>query len=942
MLKAYSRWITGHAWLVLVILALATGLAIAQIVDLRTGQPRLGMDTSIEQLLPSGDESRAFYDRARKLFGNDETLLLVLHRPEGIFERDVLAAIARLSKRVAAVDGVAGVLSLSTAPHISSHDGELVIAPLFEMPPGDAAGLEQVKRKALGNPLFRGSLVTEAADTTSLVINLVDMPEAEFTRMHPAEALPGWLVRRLEIAPPPLAEQAIDHQIRAMAAEELGPGVDTWLVGSAHIKAETTRTLIDDLMLVIPLAVLLIAVVAFLSFRTLRGVLLPVSAIGLSLVWTVGAMAAIDPFLNLVTMSVPMLLIVIGFAYAVHVVSCYYHALEEEGPGSAAERGLYAVLLPTFLTSTTTVAGFFSLVTHPLTAIRQFGLYGGIGVGLAGLAAISFVPAVLQLLREPRPRAAAEPDAPAAHAEPRKPFDRFLAWLGEFDCRNAAGIFTLVIALSLLSGLGIPRIEVNSTVVSNFPEESQVRQAVYAVNRHLGGAGQLNVILETDYPKGFTEPSILAQVEELEAWLAEQPSLTGTTSILSYIKLLHQAFHDGDPVQYRIPATRNLVAQLLFFGASEETERFIDSQQQIANLLVRTTALDSVDLGEVVERVERRLAELREPLRGRVTGNLVLIARTNDEVAVGQAISVLSAFGSIFAIMALLFMSLRIGLIAMIPNVFPVLLYFGVLGWSGVTLNVTTGLVASIVLGIAVDDTVHFLSNFNRFARATGNEIEGVKATLLHLGRPVTYASLALCAGFAVLGLSDLQQQAEFGLLAAGTLLAAAAADLTFNPALTSKVKIVTLWDLLALDLGENPHQAIPVFHGFSKWQARIVALMTEIVEKKRGERLMQTGSKSDGMYVVIEGQLRSSVERDGATVPLNRHGRGDVLGEVGLFRGERTANVDCESDCRLLRFDERNLARLQRRYPRTASKLLRNLSEVLADRLKAVTERVR
>jgi CRP-like cAMP-binding protein len=193
-----------------------------------------------------------------------------------------------------------------------------------------------------------------------------------------------------------------------------------------------------------------------------------------------------------------------------------------------------------------------------------------------------------------------------------------------------------------------------------------------------------------------------------------------------------------------------------------------------------------------------------------------------------------------------------------------------------------------------------------------------------------------------VLGASDLRQQAEFGWLAAGTLVAAGIADLTFNPALTSRVKIVTLWDVLTLDLGENPHEVIPLFHGFSKWQARIVALMTEIVEVREGHRLMQTGQKSDGMYLVIEGQLESSIERDGARVTLNRHGRGDVLGEVGLFRGERTANVDCLSDCRLLRFDQENLARLQRRYPRTAAKLMRNLSEVLADRLKSATQRVR
>jgi hypothetical protein len=202
-------------------------------------------------------------------------------------------------------------------------------------------------------------------------------------------------------------------------------------------------------------------------------------------------------------------------------------------------------------------------------------------------------------------------------------------------------------------------------------------------------------------------------------------------------------------------------------------------------------------------------------------------------------------------------------------------------------------------------------------------------------------AGLALCLGFGILSLSQLRQQAEFGLLAAGTILLAGIADLVFNPALTSRVRIVTLWDVLSLDLGENPHEAIPIFRGLSKWQARIVALMTEIVSLHKGQRLIQSGQKSDGMYVVIEGDLQSSVERDGVLVPLNRHIRGDVLGEVGLFRGERTANVDCESEVRALRFNQENLARLQRRYPRTASTLLRNLSEVLADRLAGATARV-
>ena len=941
MLRAYAQWITRHAVLVLVATAALSVYALTRVVDLRTGQLKLGLDTSIEQMLPSDDPDVQYYQQARKIFGSDETLLLVVRRADGVLQPDLLATLSRLTKRLEHVEGVDRVLSLANAPNVRSADGDLHVAALYEEPPRDAAELARIRHDLLDNPLLSSALISKDETTTALVIPLLDMPENEFTRVEPVDWLPGWLVKALDVREHELAQRGVDKRIEKIAAEELGDGAEFWLVGGARIKAETTRYLLRDLMLVIPLAFALIVVVAWLSFWTVRGVVIPVATIGLSVLWTLATMAITEPSLNLVTVGVPSLLLVIGFAYGVHIVASYNDAIEEGGvhDTSAATRGLETVLLPTFLTGGSTVAGFLSLVTSPLSAIREFGIYGGLGVGFAALGAITFAPAVLQLLPEPAPKGRGHHHAEEGHAPGR--FDRFLLWLGEWDCRNATRIFFAIGALVVFGLAGIPRTIVNSAMITNFPPDSSVRLAVDAVNDHLGGAGQINIVFESDSPNAFQEPSNLATIEELQKWLGEQPTITSSTSIVDYIKLIHRGFNDNAPDEYRIPKSKNLVSQLLFFGGSDEVKHFVDSRGQRANMIVRTTSIDSGDLSKLVHRIEDHLTELPSHIRARVTGNIVLIAKTNDSIALGQALAVGSAFLSIFAIMVGMFMSIRIAIIAMIPNVFPVFMYFGVLGWTGITLNVTTGLVADIVLGIAVDDTVHFLTNFNRFARKAGSEIEGVKATLLHVARPVTTTTIALILGFGVLGLSSLNQQAEFGKLAAITLAFAWLTDVIFTPAICSRVKIVTLWDALTLDLGQDPQRAIPIFHGFSKWQARIVALMTQIVETKKGQRLLQTGQKSDGMYVAIEGQLQSSIERNGAVVPLNRHGRGDVLGEVGLFRGERTANVDCETDCRLLRFDQDNLKRLQRRYPRTAAKLMRNLSEVLADRLKAATARV-
>jgi hypothetical protein len=383
------------------------------------------------------------------------------------------------------------------------------------------------------------------------------------------------------------------------------------------------------------------------------------------------------------------------------------------------------------------------------------------------------------------------------------------------------------------------------------------------------------------------------------------------------------------------------VSQLLFFGASDEIEGFVDSQYRLTNTMVRNTTIDSGETSALIDRIEARLAYLPEPLRGRVTGSTALVAKTSDEVAFGQAASLGLAFFVIWAFLSVLFTSARIGLVAMIPNALPVLVYFGALGWSGITLNTTTGIVASMVLGIAVDDTIHLLSRYNIAARRSVNEREGVKEALVHVGRPVTLTSIALCLGFLVIGLSTLRAQAEFGLLAAFTLASAWLIDMTLTPAIASRLHVVTLWDVLTFDLGDAPERAIPLFRGLSKTQARVVALMTQIVTSPAGGRLISAGERADEIFVVLDGELQSWVDRDGRRIELNQHRRGDILGEVGLVRGERSANVTSESPSRLLRLDPKNLSRLERRYPRIAARLHRNLSEVLAGRLVRLTERL-
>jgi CRP-like cAMP-binding protein len=360
------------------------------------------------------------------------------------------------------------------------------------------------------------------------------------------------------------------------------------------------------------------------------------------------------------------------------------------------------------------------------------------------------------------------------------------------------------------------------------------------------------------------------------------------------------------------------------------------------NVLVRASVPDSQAVQGLVERVEARLATLPEYVKGTATGDIVLLNRAVGNVVGGQAQSLALAMLIIFAVLAVLFTSARAGLIALFPNVLPTAVYFGALGLMGVTLNPSTSLVASITLGIAMDDTLLYLTRFNSEARRLADERKATVEALHGVIAPNTFTLLGLCLGFLALMTSDLRSQVEFGGLAAFTLAVAWLSDLTLTPALASRMRIVTLWDVMTLDLGPAPQDTIPIFHGLSRRQARIFALLSNLVEIPAGARLIREGDTGEEMYVILDGTLAASVTREGERRELAQMKRGDVVGEVAMFAAKRSADVDALTGARLLRFDHEDLARITRRYPRIAAAVYRNLNAVQARRLLYHTERIR
>ncbi len=900
--------VTKHPLAVLAVVAAVTLLAAAQIVTPR-GELLLDFDPSSSRLFPADDPAVDFYQHVRRLFGSDETLVLALVDDDGVFTRPNLEAVQRLSERLQELDGVHHVVSLANALNIRGRDEELEIRPFIRRVPDDAAALAAIRAEALANPIYAGNLVSEDGRATAIFVYLEDIGDKEF------------LARDL------------DRKVAAIAEEERGDA-EAWLTGAALVKAETTRMGLADTARTTPLIGAVMALIAFLTFRSLRGVIVPLATVGIALVWSLGAIAASGRPITIIGMIIPAIIQTIGFAYTVHVVSAYYDALragaatKDPDPRRALVREtLEEVTLPVLLTGLTTIAGFLALTLSPLGAIREFGVFCVIAVSATVVGTLSFAPALLTLL--PVPKAARDSGVGSR-------FDGAARALAEFDVRNRRGILLAGGAVAALALFGLTQIRVGMDQITNFASDHPLRVHFDAINESLQGSNLFYVVVRADYRDAFHDPANLRLLAELQDWLESQPEIGGTTSLVDYVKLINRGFHANDPTHLAIPDSSALIGQLLFFGANDELETVVDSRHQTTSVLVRSKVIDSGEVAVLVDRIEEHLAELPAHLDGSVTGNSVLVIRNIDAISRGQAITIGAAFVLIYALLAALFTSFRVGALALVPNALPVLIYFGTLGLVGVTLNPTTSLVACIVLGIAVDDTIHFMARFSRSARVHADERLGVVDALVGVWKPVTCTTLALCLGFSMLMMSEMRNQLEFGALAAFTLFVAWVVDVTLTPALASGMRVVTLWDVLGLDLGEDPQLSIPLFRGLRKSQARIVALMMDIQTYPKGHPLFRIGDPGDEAFVVLDGELQVSLPREGRNHEVATVRRGDVIGEVALFHGARSADVEALSEVRLLRLEEDDLARLRRRYPRIGAQVLTNLSRILADRLAA------
>jgi len=303
---------------------------------------------------------------------------------------------------------------------------------------------------------------------------------------------------------------------------------------------------------------------------------------------------------------------------------------------------------------------------------------------------------------------------------------------------------------------------------------------------------------------------------------------------------------------------------------------------------------------------------------------------------------VLVALVVVFVVLSVLFLSVRLGLVAMAPNLIPIVIFFGLLGWAGVPLSISTAVIASIALGIGVDEAIHLLSEFNHHVRRHADQERAVLEAMQSVGPPVIYTTVALTLGFLVPVFSSFVPVRQFGYLSAVNVATSLLADVLLLPAFIASIRFVTLWDLLVLRLGRAPQETIPLFRGLRPSQARVAALLGRIRTVEPLQHIVSRGEAGDSMYVLLSGKAEVRGAMDGRAVRIGTMARGDVVGEMGLVRRQpRVADVVALETTEVLEVNERFLQVLRRRYPRIASTVLFNLARILSDRLQGATDRL-
>ncbi len=746
---------------------------------------KITIRTASDSFFHKNDPVLLAYNAYRDQFGHDERIMVGIHS-EGIFTDAFLRKLRALHKDLEKnVPHVDDITSLINARNTRGEADELIVEDLLEHWPKHKPELDAVKARALSNPVYKNLLLSEDGKFTTIIIQLDTYSSAGAGD----DVLAGF--DDLEAAPAQKRKYLTDKEnnkavaaVRKAIERHKDPSFKVFLTGSSVVTSTLKRTMKRDMMKFIRLVVATIAVFLFVIFRRISGVLLPLFTVVVSVLCTIALMPLTGTPIKMPTQILPSFLLAVGVGASVHLLAIFYRRFDEIGDKEEAlAHALGHSGLPIVMTSLTTAAGLGSFSMAEIAPIADLGRFAAAGVMVSLLFTIVLLPALLSLcpLRRRRRRAGG-----------RSLMDRVLLGTADFAVGHAKGIAVVSFLLIVICGVSVSQLRFSHNQLEWFPESSPIRRSTETIDKALKGSISMMVVVDTGRENGLHDPELLSKLDtlcmELETMRGDGYFVGKTWSLPTILKEINRALNENRSEFYTVPTNKTLIAQeLLLFenSGSDDLEDVVDSQFSKLRVAMKLPWVDAVKYEEIIERVRGAFEEtLGESARITVTGVTPLMGRAFSASIESSAKSYVIAFGAITVMMIVLIGSFRVGIVSMIPNVLPILFAMAIMRPTGMQLDMFTMLVGSIALGLAVDDTIHFVHNFRRYHQQTGDPREAVRLTLTTTGRAMLTTSIVLSIGFLVYMFAYMTNMVNFGLLVGTAIIVALLADFFLAPAL--------------------------------------------------------------------------------------------------------------------------------------------------------------
>ncbi len=817
-MDSFFRWIIRFRFLVIGLVLCCTGLAWVQLQSLR-------FEGDADAFIPKNDPVMSYNDLVEERFGIRDLIVIgVLNKnpgENGVFNPRTLATIKEFSEKIALLPGIKAVrdedvASVATLDNITGTADGMAVDPFMETVPHSPESLDALRQALFHNSMFVNWVVSQ--DGTGMLIT---------AKMEPGGGTIEGTARRM----------AIYTTIRDMveAKKAAGAPEEFHIAGQGALEVTFEEGMRQDMETFIPLILVIVLGTLYFTYRSVRGVLLPLAVVGVSVIWTLGIMAAVGVPMYSISTMMPVILMAVGVANGIHILSRYYDEVLQHPDVSSVDAVLAAMQemwQPVVFTSLTTAAGFLSFLTASILPIRYFGIFTSIGVLAAMVFSIIFFPALLSLLPVKVSRGLRAQMVRSGNLAATGWAARTLSRLGVGVARKPLVVGGVTASVMLVCLLGAQLIFVDTSFIKMSDPNSPVRVADTVLGETFQGNLPLYIALEGHQPDLLKDPVLLAQLDRLQTVVEQDPIVGGSLSLAEYIKRMNRVMNEDRPEMEVIPDSQDLVAQYLllysFSGDPDDFDEIVDYDYQHANMTIFLRSDSTQDIERVVGLVQdfavrefgyaggndtadtgvrdpwsirfgRWLAGIEPTVTGwetnsgfrlGIAGNGYLTTRFSELVVSGQLASLVVSLVAVFLLTAFMFRSWVAGLINIIPISLVMVFSFGLLGLLGIPLEVGKSLTASMVIGIGIDYTIHFLNKYRIKIRSGLTDPEEITAaTMATSGKAIFFNALVVTASFLVFLTSNFRPNFYLGAMLSLNMGACLLVSMTVLPAILNTFK---------------------------------------------------------------------------------------------------------------------------------------------------------